>query len=295
MRGSTIPCLLIAAACGGLLIVSPARSQQLEELRSGVRTSPPPPQPASSGGNSDRDHDDCDDDWDCGCDGDLWLGVGYLTAMTVTSPFWGPPALVGDHYNEPGYFSHFPHEYGPGYMLIAPGEAFGLEGTRQPWPWAARGRAEYGTDFDGLEWIGGQVLVENTRRFGFDGEFRQISEELFPAGSDGLWLGDANLVFRFAQSESIVMRTGLGANWLTDDLGSDFGFNFTYGGDWFPVRPIVVSSSFDIGTLGTAFVVQLRGSVGVTYRGWEAFGGYDFLRVGSVNLHGPMAGVRWWF
>lgn len=298
MHGSTVTYLLIAAMCGELLTPSLARSQQLEELRTGVRTSPPPvAQPASSGGNRDDDHEHCDDDWDddCGCDGDLWLGVGYLTAITVTSPFWGPPALVGDHYNEPGYFSHFPHEYGPGYMLIAPGEAFGLEGTRRPWPWAARGRAEYGTDLDGLEWISGQLLVENTWRFGFDGEFRQMSEELVPAGSDDLWLGDANIVFRFAQSEAVVMRSGLGVNWLTDDLGSDFGFNFTYGGDWFPVQPLVVSGEIDVGTLGSSHVYHLRTTIGANWRISEVYVGYDYADIGNTQIAGLVAGVRLWY
>jgi hypothetical protein len=30
-------------------------------------------------------------------------------------------------------------------------------------------------------------------------------------------------------------------------------------------------------------------------RGWEVFTGYDFLRIGSVNLQGPLLGLRLWF
>jgi hypothetical protein len=33
----------------------------------------------------------------------------------------------------------------------------------------------------------------------------------------------------------------------------------------------------------------------VTHKRWETFGGYDFLRIGTVNLQGPMVGLRLWF
>lgn len=301
MRGSFLLSVFTRAALGcglSLLIAAPLHGQQLEELRTGVRTSPPP-QPRTNPPAKNDDDDDCHDscdDWDDDCDeSGLWLGLGYVTGLTVTSPFWGPPVLIGDHYNEPGFFPHYPHQYGPGYMLIGPGEAFGLEGPREPWPWAARTRAEYGTDFDGLEWIGGHVLVEGTWRFGFDTEFRQVSEDLWPAGLDDLWLGDANVVFRFAQSEAIVMRMGLGANWLSDQFGTDLGFNFTYGGDWFPVQPLVVSGEIDVGTLGSSHLYHLRTTIGANWRFSEVYIGYDYTDIGRTQLSGLVAGVRLWY
>jgi hypothetical protein len=300
MRGRFFQCVLkcAATACGlWLAISSVAFSQELEELRDGVRTSPPPqPRPAAPA-KSDDDHDSCDD-WDDDCDDDdagLWLGLGYVTAMTVTAPFWGPPVLIGDHYTEPGFFSHFPHEYGPGYMLIGPGEAFGLKGHRQPWAWAVRGRAEYGTDFDGLEWFGGQLLVEGTHRWGLDADVRRVEEQLLPAGQDSLWLGDANVLFRFAQSEALQMRAGLGMNYLSDPVGSDFGFNFTYGGDWFPVQPLVVSGEFDMGTLGSSQLYHLRATIGANWSISEAYVGYDYTDIGHTQIAGLVAGVRLWY
>jgi len=114
-------------------------------------------------------------------------------------------------------------------------------------------------------------------------------------GTDDLVVGDVNLVYRFAQSELACLRSGLGFRMLADCHRSDFGFNFTYGGDVFPVRPLVLSGLVDLGNLGSAFVVHGRASAGVVYSGWEFFLGYDFLRIGTVNLQGPMLGVRLWF
>ena len=82
---------------------------------------------------------------------------------------------------------------------------------------------------------------------------------------------------------------------LSDRKQTDFGFNFSYGGDLFPRRPWVISTSIDAGNLGSAAVFHARGSVGAIWHGCEFFTGYDFLRVGSTNLQGPMAGVRFWF
>jgi hypothetical protein len=39
----------------------------------------------------------------------------------------------------------------------------------------------------------------------------------------------------------------------------------------------------------------LSSSVGAIWNGWELFAGYDFLRIGTVNLQGPMVGLRFWF
>jgi hypothetical protein len=82
---------------------------------------------------------------------------------------------------------------------------------------------------------------------------------------------------------------------MPDGPYTRYGFNITYGGDVFPCKPVVISSSLDLGNLGSASVIRLRGTVGLIHRHWEVFGGYDFYRIGSVDLQGPMAGLRLWF
>jgi hypothetical protein len=108
-------------------------------------------------------------------------------------------------------------------------------------------------------------------------------------------IGDVNLTLRFAQNEVASMYAGLGFRTLADRDRSDFGINFTYGGDWFPARPLVVSGAVDAGTLGGAGVFRGRATAGAVFNGWEVFAGYDYLRIGDVRLHGPLVGVRLWF
>jgi hypothetical protein len=301
-----------AVAVGGMLLLSAtlllsaaaAHGQGLEELRSDVRTNgpgepsvEPPIKPRDEEPYEDHDGDGHDDDsWPLdGLLGAGVVGVAALTGMVITSPFWGPPVWVGDSYMQPGYFPRFPHQYDHGYMMIGPPEAAGIAGPRQPHAVAIRGRTEFGTDFADVQWIGGHVLIETTPRWGVESDFRHVREDILQGFDDALWLGDANLTFRFAQSPWLLMRTGLGFNYLSDAIGSDFGFNFTYGGDFFPIRPLVLSGELDLGTLGHTNVWHARATLGANWRIAEAFLGYDYYDIGPTQISGFVAGVRLWF
>jgi hypothetical protein len=91
------------------------------------------------------------------------------------------------------------------------------------------------------------------------------------------------------------MHAGLGARLLFDRRTTQGGFNFLYGADFFPVDPVVLSTQIDLGNLPHAFVFHARGTVGWQLGRFELFGGYDFLRIGSTNFQGPLAGLRLWF
>lgn len=287
-----------------VLAVSPSvwSAETLANLRSDVRTPPTgdsdPPREQERDRDRDDHHDDgspwddqycdeCDDD-----DGDVAL-LG-LIGLGITSPFWGPAMVIGDDYKQPGYFAHYPYEYDCGYMLIDPLEALGMEGPRAPYSWAARLRGEAGTGFDDLDWIGGRVQLDTRWRLGLESDFRYVHQDL-DAGRDSLWLGDANVLFRFTQSECVQFRTGLGFNWLSDREDSDFGFNFTYMADWQPVRPLVFATELDLGTLGHVSVVHVRATAGMSWGVTEAFVGYDLYDVGSTQIQGLVAGVQLWY
>ena len=138
-------------------------------------------------------------------------------------------------------------------------------------------------------------MLESSIRFGIDTSFDYRRETIASGIHDGLWTGDANIVFRFAQSQKLMMRSGLGVNWLSDQYGSDFGFNFTYGGDWFPTEPWVLSAEIDWGRLGRAELFHGRGTIGLNFRHWEIFTGYDFYHVGRAEVSGLVSGVRFWY
>ena len=276
-----------------LLLLTPDRSLlagELGTLREDVRGD----NSGSSNGNNhdshggDDSHDHYDDD--CGDNIGLWLGLTEAAFWVASSPFWGPPAVVGDAYTEQGYFPPYPYEGGtPGFMVgewDAPTTGYSAH---------LRTRIEHAEDFDGLSRIGGRVLFEHTSRFGLDSSFDFHTEKLSSISTDNLSLGDANVVFRFAQSDHLIMRTGFGVNWYDDDLGSDFGFNFTYGGDLFPIKPWVLSAELDWGTLGETGLFHTRGTVGVQLNRVTVYTGYDFLNIGNAQIHGLVAGVELWF
>jgi hypothetical protein len=139
------------------------------------------------------------------------------------------------------------------------------------------------------------VLIDTAWRIGFDTSFDRREEELSSTAEDELWTGDMNLLIRFAQNELIQVRAGVGANWLADDTGDDWGFNFTYGGDVMPLRPFILSGEIDWGRLGEAGLFHGRGTVGVEYRHVEVYTGYDYFDVGGTQIHGWVAGTRLWF
>ncbi len=282
-----------------------AQDGRLSQVRQDVRTS------TNSSGTSDTS---ANDDGSVLGDflGSLFAGFlaaedergrsvgGQMLAYTLFAPYTIPAAVLEDDYKYHLYFAPHPYAGGyRGYQMLASDLAESLydddaRNVRRKW-WSGRLSVEEGNDFRGLNRFNGQMKVDHKSRFGFVTNWNWYREQLDCGCVDEAVIGDANLTFRFAQNEIASMYTGLGFRVLTDRRQTDWGFNVTYGGDWFPVRPLVVSGVFDAGTLGNTGVIHLRGSVGAIFHGWEVYAGYDFLQIGSTNLYGPMAGVRWWF
>jgi hypothetical protein len=278
-----------------LLISVPATYAQdglLQRVREQVRApDDAPARPDSSGSGS------CDDDFLSPILGALFEPLCW---EMLGAPFVLPARLLGDDWGHHFLFAPHPHSQGySGYLMRSRFEASAdhaaiSEDMPQQF-WAGRLSLENGNDFSGLNRLGGQLRLESSYRIGLVTNWNYFRERLDNGRHDELVIGDANLIVRFAQNEVASFYTGAGARVLTDRCGSDCGFNFTYGGDWFPVRPLVVSGVIDLGTLGGAFVFHGRATVGATVSACEVFGGYDFLRIGSVNLQGPLVSVRWWF
>jgi len=201
------------------------------------------------------------------------------------------PAVVGDTYEHSAYFPTSPYhddEY-PGYMMIDPAL------HEDHWIYGGHFQGEYGETFDSISRIGGRRLLDSTSRWGVDTEFNYRREEIAAQVHDQLWTGDANLTFRFAQSRRVAMRTGIGMNWLSDRWGTNYGVNFTYGGEWFPVDPVVVTAGIDWGRIGDAEAFHLRTEVGLVLGRVEPFIGFDHFSVGGANTQELVSGIRIWF
>jgi hypothetical protein len=278
------------------LAVTPAAANGwLAAVREDVRdpaseTDPPPKEEEEGSDEDDGSHfhlhfHDCDDD-----DG-LGFGkfVGWFTLYCVTSPIWGPHYAVSDDLGVARFFPRFPYEGGqPGYMRIGapPG------GT---WRYGGRFRADFARDFDDLERTGGHMLLSTSSRFGLDVELSRFEESLHGGARDRLWMGDCNVTFRFAQSDRSQWRAGLGFNWLDDPVDTDFGFNFTYGFDFFPHQPWVLSTELDWGTLGEAELFHFRSTAGVIVWSLESYVGYEYWDIDRSQTSMWVAGVRAWF
>ena len=161
--------------------------------------------------------------------------------------------------------------------------------------WSGRVEFEMGSDFDDVDRTGLGFLLEGTSGLGVDFDWNTYSEEIPGGGHDELHVGDCNVLYRIAESDRALVRAGLGAAWFGDRYDTDFGINFTLKANLAPSDPIVLSGELDLGTLGDAQHVHAAGTIGVMLDRCEIYGGYDYRRIGDVEIEGPMMGVRVWF
>lgn len=214
----------------------------------------------------------------------------YLLALGATAPFWGPPKLLDDEYDRKGTFFSFPYKRGrQGSMVLEPADDTYTK------PWHLKLRGDVVNDFDTVYRAGGHFLFDTTMRLGLDGEMNYRSEQFLPDARDSLLTGDLNLLFRLAQTEFIQIRSGIGVNWLDDSDRDATGINFTYGADWTPADPWVISSEIDWGRVGEAGLFHGRLTVGIHYRHVELFSGYDYTDIGKSQMGGLVGGMRFWF
>ena len=278
----------------------PCSAGGLQILRDDVRADPPEPDDEPS----DRSHhrhkkrdkwdDYCDDEYDDPveqffADVEMGFAITKFCIKAASSPLWLPRQEVGDDGSIRGFFSRYPYQnHGSGQMMFE-------EFTSTPRNWSARFRSDYSTDCDDLSRIGGRLLLSTSSRWGIDTEMNYLQERLPADRWDHLWMGDCNVVYRFAQSERSQWRVGVGFNWLDDPVQTDYGFNLTYGFDFFPCKPLVFSSEIDWGTLGSAGAFHFRTTAGVLIKDLETFIGYEYRDIGSFQFNGLIAGLQVWF
>lgn len=263
-----------------------AQDGRLDKIRDEVR-----PKESQSSGSENKKRPSQDDD------SILDETLGPILGYTILLPFMGPHAALADEWDRKLSFVRFPYQSAyPGYLIEYPAASLDAaekwDKVIQPKSWVLQVSLEEGNDFSGLNRLGGRILLDTSSRLGIMATWNYFRESLRCGCTDELVLSDYNATFRFAQSEWGMFRAGLGVRVLNDRGGTDLGFNFHYGGDFFPVNPLVVSGALDVGNLGAAGVIHVRATVGATHHGWEIFAGYDFLRIGTVNLQGPVIGVR---
>jgi len=259
----------------------------------GGEAQPPPPSSSNESRRRKAAEDpSCDEGIPLDAYPSLVLFGGYLCAAGATSPLWVPISALEDDYSVTMYFPRFPYDGADIHLFQCPESNPGR-------PWSGRFNVEYLEPFSAVNGVNGRLLLSTTSRFGLDAEASHFEEHRPHGAFDTLWIGDCNLVFRFAQAEKAEFRAGLGLNWLNypdkDAAMSDFGFNFTYGADIFPRKPWVLSADLDAGNLGRAGLFRFRATGGIMLRSLEVYTGYEYLDIGRSHFNMLLAGVRVWF
>lgn len=162
--------------------------------------------------------------------------------------------------------------------------------------WFGRVSLDEGYDFHNeINRANGNILLDTVAGWGVQTNWNILTQRCGCGQTDTLAVGNSNVTYRLLESRRLMVRAGVGANTLADRYGTEWGVNFHMDADWFPRRPIVATSVFDAGTLGSTSLVHIRGTLGFIYRRAELFCGYDWLRIGSTDIHGPLVGIRFWF
>lgn len=209
--------------------------------------------------------------------------VGEVFLNVVATPFLVPRFALDDD-GSSGYFVAAPYQNNLFSITYDPT----IPGARD---FVADIQLDVGTNFDQLFQTHGRLVLDGPWRIGVDSEVYHRYENGH-SGSDTLWNGDVNVVYRFAQDEHWQLRAGLGMNWMYDRGQVDTGFNSTYSVDWFPTDPIHYSGSIDLGTLGDATVFHLRNTIGITRGGWGVFTGHDYFRAGDFKTNAWINGIE---
>lgn len=205
------------------------------------------------------------------------------------------PVLVAPACVEPLVAESFARQFAP-YPYA--NDCQGLMATCSPGfgkGWSGRVQFELGSDFDGLDRSGAGFLLEGAGGLGIDFDWDSCTEDLPGGGHDELHIGEFDLLYRVAESDHALVRVGLGTVWLGDRYDTDFGVNFTLKADFAPADPLILSGELDLGTLGDAQHLHAAGTVGVMLNRCELYGGYDYRRIGDVEIEGPVIGLRIWF
>ena len=287
-----ISAAVLAFACG---IAAPAAAQDgtlqtiRQDVRYGVPQAPSTTPQQQSSNNSSSNYDWADPNVS---DAGAALGTAAVlgAAAAVATPFLAPMKLLDDNIAKNGHFFPYPYDPEGGDRYILQNALPGLT-----CPWSARLDVEYVETFDQLENMGGHLLLDTASRIGLEASLEHLEERLSSGSRDEMSIGDWNLVWRFAQGTWGEFHAGFGMNWLNDFGGTNAGFNFTYSADFFPVKPWIVSTSFDVGTLGHADLFRFRTTVGLEFHGVETYVGYEYTDIGCGRWNGLVGGLRFWF
>jgi hypothetical protein len=207
-------------------------------------------------------------------------------------------AATGAAENDPIIGMEPPSEYPP--LPTLPDN--GLDWREGGHTWAAQLQADIAF-IDNNTWrVRPRFRLFTPSRFELDGELAYYHESLsvddqrlLKRTIDWLGMGTGHISYRFAQSQAVQFRAGIGPRFLVTPDDSELGFDTVYSFDAFIHDPLVLSGSIGLGSVGRAFVSDFRIQLGFVFSGVELYGGYEHVQIGHAPLGGPLAGLRYWF
>lgn len=153
-----------------------------------------------------------------------------------------------------------------------------------------RTRFDYG-EFDNTTQIHGQLMMPLFGQFGLDASGTYWEDDGRPPRlMDDWWTGDANVVYNLSFAP-VNLRFGGGTTWVITDADTDFGYNITYGADFFIKKSFLFSGEFDWGKIGSRDLVHWRATGGYVFGAIELYAGYASYKLGSEKRDGPIAGA----
>lgn len=221
-------------------------------------------------------HDDYDDYEDS--EGDRALGRAAIQVLLFP---WTLPAAVVREYNVDGYsIPTYPYADEPAYTV-------GVEDAPREVNRVARLGLRLGATARSPQLVSGTFATQ----LDFSLPFTLRLDYRLLAEADGgtrnyAGLGNAELLYRFAESGALRFFTGAGYVQWADVAGLSHGFGLIYGFEAFPIKPITFGSRVSIGMLGASYGFQWRSYIGVMLSRYEVQVAYDHVDVGGAQLGG---------
>jgi hypothetical protein len=128
-------------------------------------------------------------------------------------------------------------------------------------------------------------------------EWNRYFEEVADGGHDTLNVGTIDVELGITITAKARLGLGLGATITQDSGGNESGLCGVVGLDIFPIKPVILHGVFTYANVGdnSTEVMTIRGTVGGIWNRYEIYGGWQSTHIGSVELDGPTAGLRFWF
>jgi len=220
---------------------------------------------------------------------ELFFLSNMVAEWVLSLPVTVPRAIFGDK-QTPGGFIKYPFAGAhTGNMIMNPMQGDPVANDH------LRIRVDYADNFLTQQKISTHLIFESRNRLGVDASFDYLRESVAVGQHDQLWIGDVNVVWRFAQMEKAQMRVGLGMNWQRTFVGTENGINFTYGGDFYLSKPQVISADLDWGRLGSAGLFRIRTTYGRQIGRAQVYVGYEYLSIGDFKKNFLITGMSFDF